>query len=129
MFRSIGQCTFLLHLLENESEIVAILATNEGKSSSFLPLSLLRGAGITVVIVPLIALRQDLLRYCDALGVPFAVWNAVTDERRVVDCPLLFVMMETAVVILFHVFLVRVILDEAHLVLMSSQYQPKIRLI
>ena len=51
------------------------------------------------------------------------------DKRRVVGCPLLFVMMETAVAILFHVFLARVILDEAHLVLMSSQYQPKIHLI
>jgi hypothetical protein len=79
--------------------------------------------------VPLIALRQDLLRYYNALGVRFAVWDAVTNERRVVGCPLLFVMMKMAVIILFHVFLARVILDEAHLVLMSSRYQPKIRLI
>jgi superfamily II DNA helicase RecQ len=99
MFCSTGQRTLLQHLLESESEIVTILATNEDKNSSFLLLSLLRDAGIPVVIVPLIALRQDLLRYYDALGVPFAVWDAVTDERRVVGCPILFVMMEMAVVI------------------------------
>jgi superfamily II DNA/RNA helicase len=62
----------------------------------------------------------------------------VADEQRIVGCPLVFVAVETAVGEAFHGFLARldaaqrldrVILDEAHLILTSSDYRPKMRLI
>jgi superfamily II DNA helicase RecQ len=88
----------------------------------------------------LMALRQDLVRRCAELGIQFAMWDetAVTDEQRIIGCPLVFVAVETAVGTFFHTFLARldaaqrldrVILDEAHLVLTSSHYRPKMGLI
>src|SRR5271156_5512797 len=139
-YRSPGQRTLIEHILAGDGEIVAVLATNEGKSLAFLLPPRLRGAGTTVVVVPLVALRQDLVRRCAELGVQFAVWDEATaaDEQRAVGCPLVFVAVETAVGAPFHAFLARldaaqrldrVILDEAHLVLTSIHYRPKMRLI
>jgi superfamily II DNA helicase RecQ len=81
----------------------------------------------------LVALRQDLVRRCAELGIQFAVWDetAMTDEQRIIGCPLVFVAVETAVGTFFHTFLARldaaqrldrVILDEAHLVTVARTY-------
>lgn len=52
---------------------MAVLATNEEKSLGFLLPPRLRGTGTTVVVVSLVALRQDLVRRCAELGIQFAV--------------------------------------------------------
>jgi superfamily II DNA helicase RecQ len=68
-YRSPEQRTLIEHILAGDGEIMAVLATNEGKSLGFLLPSRLRGAGTTVVVVPLVALRQDLVRRCAELGI------------------------------------------------------------
>lgn len=61
------------HILTGNGEIMAVLATNEEKSLGFLLPPRLRGAGTTVMVVSLVALRQDLVRRCAELGIQFAV--------------------------------------------------------
>ena len=56
--------------------MVVVLPTGEGKSLLFLLLSLLPGSSVTVVVLPLAALQQDLVRRCSECRISFM------DERR-----------------------------------------------
>jgi superfamily II DNA helicase RecQ len=49
-------------------EVLLILTTGSGKSSPFILGSSLLGARTTIVIIPLMLLRLDLLRRCKELG-------------------------------------------------------------
>ena len=59
------------HLLASKvPEVIIILPTSGGKSTLYLILSRLPTAEVTVIIIPFIALRQDLIRCygeCDIL--------------------------------------------------------------
>lgn len=60
-------------------EALLVLATGSGKSLQFMLGSSLPGARTTIVIVPLVLLRLDLLRRCKDLGLSPIVWsNTVT---------------------------------------------------
>lgn len=49
-------------------EVLLILATGSGKSLSFMLGSSLPGARTTIVVIPLVLLRLDLLRRCSEMG-------------------------------------------------------------
>ena len=58
--------------------MLGIMATGGGKSLTFmLPAFCERemGGGMTVVVVPLIALRQDMMRKCEEVGIGSAEWS------------------------------------------------------
>lgn len=93
---------------------------------------------MTVVIVPLVALKADMVRRCEEAGLDFAVWNRTQDRMGYIGTPLMFVSIEQAVRSLFRAFLGqldategldRVVFDEAHLVLTASHYRPKMALV
>jgi superfamily II DNA or RNA helicase len=64
------------------SPIVAVMPTGGGKSVLFmLPAWVSGRAGLTIVVVPLIALRGDMEARCQRLGISCAVW----DPRRPPD--------------------------------------------
>lgn len=134
-FRSAAQARLIESILNGDSDVIGVLTTGEGKSLAFMLPTLLRGAGTTVLLIPLVALRQDLVRRCADLRVQFAVWERDTDEDRYLGCPLLLVSLEAASSPRFRAFLARmdaresldrIIFDEAHLVLTASEYRPKI---
>ena len=52
-------------------EAIIILPTGGGKSTLYLVLSRLPTAEVTVVIIPFIALRQDLIRRCGEYNIPY----------------------------------------------------------
>lgn len=55
-------------------QVVVILPTRAGNSLlSMLPCTL-RDAGITILVVPLVALRGDLLRRCRELEIDYTEW-------------------------------------------------------
>jgi superfamily II DNA helicase RecQ len=137
-FRTPAQRNTIETILSGVGEVVAILATGEGKSLAFMLPSRLPGAGTTVVILPLVALRHDMIRRCEQLGLEFRIWEKNQSECDDFGCPLLFVPVESAVERRFRGYLGRldsrnqvdrVVFDESHLILTASQYRPKLHLI
>jgi len=53
---------------------IIILPTGGGKSMTFLLPSYLEKSGLTIVVAPLVALQQDLLRRCGEVGIQAALW-------------------------------------------------------
>lgn len=106
--------------------MVQIASTGEGKSISFfLPAyvsATIDEGGVTVVVVPLVALQDDLVRRADEYGIESYVWR----QRQKRIARLIFVTPESATsksfyefVQLLHVrqLLDRVVVDECHMLL------------
>jgi superfamily II DNA helicase RecQ len=61
--------------MQHKSPVVAIMGTGAGKSVLFmLPASV--SSGVTIVVVPLVALRFDMKDRCEQLGIVSAEWNS-----------------------------------------------------
>jgi superfamily II DNA helicase RecQ len=116
-----------------------VLLTGGGKSLLFQLPTCLPGAGITVVILPLVALRQDLTRQCEKLKISYSLWDEVWDqELNLYIALLLLVGVEQAVSSRFRTYLSqlnhsgrldRIVLDEAYLSLTAADYRPLIGLL
>ncbi|KAI0997534.1 hypothetical protein K3495_g10655 [Podosphaera aphanis] len=111
---------------QRQSPIVTIIGTGGGKSLLFmLPASCSRD-GVTIVIVPLIALRSNLKDRCDKAGISCVEW----DSKRPADWSnIVLVTPEAAVGDKFSCFIDRrramgqldlIVIDECHLVLDSK---------
>ncbi|KAI0993236.1 hypothetical protein K3495_g14948 [Podosphaera aphanis] len=125
-FRRGIQRPVLNAIKQRQSPIVTIIGTGGGKSLLFmLPASCSRD-GVTIVIVPLIALRSDLKDRCDKAGISCVEW----DSKRPADWSnIVLVTPEAAVGDKFSCFidrrrameqLDRIVIDECHLVLGSK---------
>ncbi|KAK5020796.1 hypothetical protein LTS07_011432 [Exophiala sideris] len=99
-FRSPIQQRMVETVAARFAEVIVVLATGAGKSLTFMVPMFLRQAGTTVVVVPLVALKQDLVRRCWDAGIEYSV--------RQLD---------------------RIVFDEAHLILTASDYRPKMALL
>ena len=95
-------------------------------------------AGTTVVILPLVVLKQDMFRRCTELGLQFGIWDRHGDRTRYDGYLLIFMSVETAVSSCFRSFLTgldaheglnRVVFNESHLVITASNYRPKLKLV
>jgi superfamily II DNA helicase RecQ len=106
-----------------ESPVVAVMPTGAGKSLLFMLPAWAEQGGTTVVVVPLIALRRDMMRRCKKLGISCAEWQG----RRPPDAAaVVLVTPESAVGEDFMTFLNRlkatrqldrIVIDECHIVL------------
>ena len=114
-------------VLDGVGQVVAILGTGEGKSLLFMLPSILPSVGTTVVILPLIGLKHDIMRRLNYMGLRYKVWECTEDEE--VGCPLVFVLVDKAVSLTFRLYLNRleagngldrVIFDKSHLALTTS---------
>ena len=127
-------------LAGNVPESVIVMPTAGGKSTLYLILSRLPSAEVTVVVVPYIALRQDLIRRCRDHRIPY--WRYDQTDRmqdRLHTVPsLVLVDVETAVTSGFLALarqlndlgrLDRLILDEAHLILTAAYYREHLGLL
>ncbi|KAF7174655.1 hypothetical protein CNMCM6106_000807 [Aspergillus hiratsukae] len=93
-----------------ESPVVAVMPTGGGKSMLFMVPAFATPGGTTVVVVPLVALRADMTRRCQQLGISCVAW----ESRRPPDAAsIVLVTPESAVSPDFHTFLnrLRVISD------------------
>jgi superfamily II DNA helicase RecQ len=105
------------------SPVVAVMATGGGKSVLFMLPAWVEPGGTTVVVVPLTALRRDMKRRCDELGIVCAEW----ESRRQADAAsIVLVTPESAVGTEFRTFLNRmrtmrrldrIVVDECHIIL------------
>lgn len=105
------------------NQIVVVMPTGSGKSMVFLLPAAMQPSGVTVVVVPLRALEQDLLYRCTRLGVTAVMWDAAyaADAASVV-----LVTPERTQLAAFGDFLARlrmyerldrIVIDECHLLL------------
>ena len=114
------------------SPIVAVMPTGGGKSLLFqLPAWISKG--LTVVVVPLIALRKELQKRCTSLGISCTEWEShhPPDEASIV-----LVTPESALTGIFRTFLNRqvtlhrldrIVIDECHTVLnRSDTFRPEL---
>jgi superfamily II DNA helicase RecQ len=80
-YRSAKQEEAVRAVVAGLSPILAVLGTGEGKSLLYQLLSRLPGAGTTVLLVPLVALRQNTLRKYRLLGIKCHKWSS-SDSRE-----------------------------------------------
>jgi hypothetical protein len=127
-WKSAAQERAMATVMSGTEQVVVVLATGEGKSLLFMLPCTLPDAGVTVLILPLVSLRGDLLRRVRELGIDHLVWTP--GETR--DAPLVFVSVEAASSKSFLAYaykraalgdLRRIVLDEAHLTITASDYR------
>jgi superfamily II DNA helicase RecQ len=110
-------------IVAGESPVVAVMPTGAGKSLLFMLPAWVEQGGTTVVVIPLIALRGDMMRRCKTLGITCAEW----ESRHPPDAAaVVLVTPESAVGKAFATFLNRlratrqldrIVIDECHIVL------------
>jgi superfamily II DNA helicase RecQ len=110
-------------IVAGESPVVAVMPTGAGKSMLFMLPAWVEQGGTTIVVVPLISLRGDMMRRCKKLGVLCVEW----ESRRPPDAAaIVLVTPESAVGEEFATFLNRlratrqldrIVIDECHIVL------------
>jgi superfamily II DNA or RNA helicase len=113
-------------IMRQESPVVAIIGTGMGKSLSFM-LPALTSTGVTVVVVPILALKNDLKDRCIQAGIECVEWDS---ERPHEWASVVLVVPESAVSASFEAFinrqramgrLERIVVDECHIALESTK--------
>jgi superfamily II DNA helicase RecQ len=115
-------------VISGTEQVVVVLGTGEGKSMLFMLLYVLPDTGITILILPLVSLRGDLLRQVRELVIDHWVWTP--HETR--TAPLVFVSAKAAGTKAFRAYtyklaatgsLGRIVLDEAYFTVTASEYR------
>jgi superfamily II DNA helicase RecQ len=117
------QAPALEAIQQGQSPVVAVMPTGGGKSLLFMLPAWISPRGVTVVVVPLIALRGDMVHRCRQLGISSVAW----ESRRPADqASIVLVTPESAITEDFMTFLNRqrlchrldrIVIDECHVVL------------
>ncbi|KAK3933608.1 P-loop containing nucleoside triphosphate hydrolase protein [Diplogelasinospora grovesii] len=103
-----------------ESPIVQVTGTGGGKSVSFMLPAYCSPEGVTIVVVPLVALWEDLHRRCRESGIESRIWHSQEANRA---ATIIFVTPESAVTKGFRLFvnrlqgrqqLDRIVVDECY---------------
>lgn len=108
---------------KGDSPVVAVMPTGAGKSVLFMLPAWVEPGGVTVVVVPLKALKKDMIHRCEEIGIRCAVW----DGRNQPDgASIVLVTPEKAASEEFGTFinrirqtkrLDRIVIDECHVIL------------
>ncbi|KAK1076625.1 hypothetical protein LTR33_008780, partial [Friedmanniomyces endolithicus] len=126
-WKSAEQEQALTTIMSWTEQVVAILPTGAGKSLLFMLPCTLPDAGITVLVVPLVSLRGDLLRRLRELRIDHIEWSS--GERR--ESGLVLVTAEAASTKDFMIYaraliaqqeLDRIVVDECHLTVTAFVY-------
>ncbi len=127
-----NQEAVLQAIVRGESPVVQVMRTGGGKSLLFMLPAFCAPEGVTVVIVPLVALVQNMEKRCLDCGIDVHVWVTGKSNRA---ASILLITPESAVSKTFQEFanrllarqqLDRVVVDECHSVLDSTaEFRPK----
>jgi hypothetical protein len=93
-------------IVRGDNLIIQITGTGGGKSLSFMLPAFCSPEGVTVVVVPLVALREDLHRRCQKSGIDTHVWDGRGSNRA---ASILFITPESVVTKAFQVFIIIII--------------------
>src|ERR1700739_681815 len=80
--------------MDGKSPIIVVMAIGGSKSLMFMLPALVKEAGTTVVITPLIALKHNMLKRCWELSLECIEWDS---GRRMNDSCILLVIPESAI--------------------------------
>jgi len=72
-WKSAAQERAMTTVMSWTEQVVVIMATGEGKSLLFMLPCILPDAGVTILVLPLVSLRGDLLRRVRELGIDHLV--------------------------------------------------------
>lgn len=130
-----GQRRIIQAIVRGESPVVQITPTGGGKSMSFMLPAMCSREGKTIVIVPLVALQEDICEECIKHGIEASMWNSkgvVNQRSRVI-----IVITEAVFTTAFRAFIQRlqnqfaidrVVVDECHTMLDGSDtFRPALR--
>ena len=133
-FRGIQEAALRAIIHGDEAFVLAIMPTGGGKSLLFMLPAAASRDGVTVVIVPMVALRQDMCGRSNEKGIPCAEWDG---KRPPYHARIILATPESAVTPAFGRFieekkrshqLERIVIDECHMILESTdQWRPKVR--
>lgn len=110
-------------IVHRVTPIVVVMGTSAGKSALFMLPAAMSPRGLTIVVVPVISLRQDLAQRCTNAGIQCVEWQArrpadgaqivlVTPESMASDAFQTFTNRQRALGVLD-----RIIVDEGHMIL------------
>ncbi|KKZ66219.1 hypothetical protein EMCG_08055 [[Emmonsia] crescens] len=132
-FRGV-QAAAIRAIQDGESPVVAIMPTGGGKSMMFMLPAWVGPGGTTVVVVPLVALRGDMQRRCEELGISCVEWES---RRPPDEASIVLVTPESALSEDFITFLNRqrlnhrldrMVIDECHTVLNDQvNFRPQMQ--
>ena len=116
---------------DGASPVVAVMPTGGGKSMLFMLPAFVAPGGCTIVVVPLISLRADLMQRCQQLGIPCVSWES---RRPPDEAAIVLVTPESSEDPDFHTFLNRqrwmrrldrIVVDECHIILnQQKDFRP-----
>ncbi|KAK5685703.1 hypothetical protein LTR17_027000, partial [Elasticomyces elasticus] len=121
-------------IVARKMRVLIIMRTGGGKSLCFmLPAAASKG-GVTIVVVPLTALRKDMRERCDEVGIVCREWDG---KRLAYNAQIVLVTPESAVTKAFSRFITekqqmhqleRIVIDECHTVLeVTDTFRPQVR--
>ena len=131
IFRSPEQQDAFYYLMMHIPYLLLILPTAAGKTTLFLMGASLFEEQVTIVIIPLISLKLDLLDKAKALGLSPTIWDpslvALPADSRIILVQIEHVVypsfLEMANALISQRRLARVIWDECHLIPLSKSYR------
>jgi len=125
------QALAMSSIFKRNADLVVVMPTGFGKNLTFLVPLMLEQSMVTVLIVPLVSIKMNVIAACHAFGIQAAVWNEEMNE----DVPRLIIATpETAAKDMFRVHmsqlsidkrLSRVVIDECHLIVNWSGFRNK----
>src|SRR6185312_11912204 len=113
-------------IVARRSWILAVMGTGVGKSLLFMLPAMLGSPGMTIVVVPLLSLKDNLRDRCNKLGIRCEMWDA---DKQPDGAQIVLVTPEGTASEAFHTFmnrqrlmglLDRIFVDECHVVLDSE---------
>ena len=132
-FQGVQEAT-IQAIVDGESPVVVVMGTGGGKSLAFMLPAWLSEGGTSVVVVPLIALRRNMMDRCRRFKISCVEWNA---SHRAKGARIVLVTPESAVSETFQTFLNqlrsaqqldRIVIDECHVVLNDQlDFRRKLR--
>jgi superfamily II DNA helicase RecQ len=80
-FKSVDQARAMAMVLKRESDVLAVLATGQGKSLLFFLAAFIekQQGRTTVVVSPLVALMADMKARCNMHGLTYDTWRGKYD--------------------------------------------------
>ena len=129
-----GQRNAMLAILgpKASEQVIVVLGTGSGKSLILMVAAAMEGARTTVVILPTVALRTNMIQRVQAMGIRTVEWSP--GQTR--TAPLVFASAEAACSAGFSDYVARlqmrqvldrIIVDEAHLTITASNYRKSMK--
>ena len=125
-FRGV-QAAALQAIQDGESPVLAVIRTDRGKSMLFILPVFAEPGETTIIVVPLLSLRGDIIQQCQILGISCILWESCRPPDK---ATIVLVTPESAVTEDFHTFinrlkqtrrLDRIVIDKCHVILNNQQ--------